>query len=149
MSPELTTAGSSNGRISRAPRHGIRTTQIRLTLTLAGVVGVFIVSSAAIRICRTGTAGAEPCFSCWYDAKFMMANIIRKKPANWFSCEKKYVAAPNATTIDSNRAVRLPNNDAAMYRNLRNVCKNYAAFGVRRFLVARAVENPAATPSGP
>jgi len=40
MSPELTTAGSSNGGISRAPRHGIRTTQIRLTLTLAGVVGV-------------------------------------------------------------------------------------------------------------
>lgn len=39
------------------------------------------------------------------------------------------------------------NNDAAMYRNLRNVCKNYAALGVPRFLVARAVENPAALES--
>jgi hypothetical protein len=30
-----------------------------------------------------------------------------------------------------------------MYRNLRSVCKNYEMFGVRRFLVARAIENRA------
>jgi hypothetical protein len=32
-------------------------------------------------------------------------------------------------------------NDAAMYRNLQSVCRNYAALGVRRFLVARAIED--------
>ena len=35
-------------------------------------------------------------------------------------------------------------NDAVMYRNLHCVCKNYAALGIRRFLVARAIENRAA-----
>jgi len=34
-------------------------------------------------------------------------------------------------------------NDAAMYRNLQSVCKNYASLGVRRFLVARAIEDRA------
>jgi hypothetical protein len=34
--------------------------------------------------------------------------------------------------------------DTVMYRNLRSVCKNYASLGVRRFLVARAVEDRAA-----
>jgi ribose 1,5-bisphosphokinase PhnN len=32
-------------------------------------------------------------------------------------------------------------NDVVMYRNLQAVCKNYAALGVRRFLVARAMED--------
>jgi hypothetical protein len=35
-------------------------------------------------------------------------------------------------------------NDAVMYRNLHDVCKNYACLGVGRFLVARAMENHAA-----
>jgi len=30
-----------------------------------------------------------------------------------------------------------------MYDNLRSICKNYAALGVQRFLVARAIENGA------
>lgn len=34
-------------------------------------------------------------------------------------------------------------NDAVMYRNLRSVCRNYAARGVRRFLLARAIEEAA------
>ncbi len=34
-------------------------------------------------------------------------------------------------------------NDGVMYDNLRSVCKNYAALGVRRFLVARAMEDSA------
>jgi hypothetical protein len=33
--------------------------------------------------------------------------------------------------------------DVVMYRNLRCVCKNYATLGVRRFLVARAIEDRA------
>ena len=35
-------------------------------------------------------------------------------------------------------------NRVVMYRNLRCVCKNYASLGVRRFLVARAIEDHAA-----
>jgi hypothetical protein len=31
--------------------------------------------------------------------------------------------------------------DDAMYENLRSICGNYAARGVRKFLVARAIEN--------
>jgi hypothetical protein len=34
--------------------------------------------------------------------------------------------------------------DVVMYRNLHSVCKNYASLGVRRFLVARAIEDCAA-----
>lgn len=34
-------------------------------------------------------------------------------------------------------------NDAVMYDNLRSVCQNYAALGVRRFLLARAIEERA------
>src|ERR1700685_1481336 len=34
-------------------------------------------------------------------------------------------------------------NDVVMYRNLQDVCKNYASLGVRRFLVARAIEDRA------
>ncbi len=33
--------------------------------------------------------------------------------------------------------------DAVMYNNLRSICSNYAALGVQRFLVARAIENDA------
>src|SRR5215467_7239666 len=33
--------------------------------------------------------------------------------------------------------------DGAMFSNLRSVCENYAALGVRRFLVARAIETQA------
>ena len=34
-------------------------------------------------------------------------------------------------------------NDEVMYRNLRSVCNNYAALGVMRFLLARALKNRA------
>jgi hypothetical protein len=34
-------------------------------------------------------------------------------------------------------------NDGAMYKNLRSICGNYAALGVQRFLVARAIEGEA------
>lgn len=34
-------------------------------------------------------------------------------------------------------------NDRAMYSNLRCVCENYAALGVQRFLLARAIEDRA------
>jgi hypothetical protein len=33
--------------------------------------------------------------------------------------------------------------DAVMYGNLRSVCKNYAALGIQRFLLARAIEDRA------
>ena len=34
-------------------------------------------------------------------------------------------------------------NDDVMYRNLRSVCENYASIGVRRLLLARAIEDRA------
>ena len=34
-------------------------------------------------------------------------------------------------------------NDGVMYDNLRSICRNYAALGVRRFAVARAIEDDA------
>lgn len=34
-------------------------------------------------------------------------------------------------------------NDSVMYRNLASVCKNYASLGVRRVLLARAIESRA------
>src|SRR5277367_5702185 len=34
-------------------------------------------------------------------------------------------------------------NDGVMYRNLQSVCENYTSLGVRKFLLARAVENHA------
>ena len=34
-------------------------------------------------------------------------------------------------------------NDGMMYSNLRSVCRNYAALGVQRFLLARAIEDRA------
>jgi hypothetical protein len=36
-----------------------------------------------------------------------------------------------------------PRDDGAMYSNLRSVCKNYAALGVQRFLLARLIEDRA------
>jgi len=36
-----------------------------------------------------------------------------------------------------------PSNDGVMYRNLQSVCENYASLGVRRLVLARAVENHA------
>src|SRR6202165_5055057 len=34
-----------------------------------------------------------------------------------------------------------PSNDGVMYRNLQSVCENYASLGVRRLLLARAIED--------
>jgi len=51
-----------------------------------------------------------------------------------------------AIDLDAFGLAHLPSgvsNDVVMYRNLQDVCKNYAALGVRRFLVARAIENRA------
>ena len=44
--------------------------------------------------------------------------------------------------IRGTRASAAPSDDV-MYDNLRSVCGNYAALGVERFLVARALENGA------
>jgi hypothetical protein len=49
-----------------------------------------------------------------------------------------------AIDVDALGLAHLPSgasNDAVMYVNLRSVCKNYAALGVRRFLLARAIED--------
>lgn len=49
-----------------------------------------------------------------------------------------------AIDVDSLGLVHLPSaasSDGVMYANLRSVCKNYACLGVRRFLLARALEN--------
>jgi len=51
-----------------------------------------------------------------------------------------------AIDVDALGLARLPSgdrNDAVMYDNLRSVCKNYAALGVQRFLLARALEDRA------
>jgi N-acetyltransferase len=51
-----------------------------------------------------------------------------------------------AIDLDALGLAHLPsaaNNDGVMYRNLESVCKNYASFGVRRILLARAMENRA------
>ena len=49
--------------------------------------------------------------------------------------------------VDTTALAHLPSsaaeNDAIMYKNLRSVCRNYFALGVRRFLLARAIETPA------
>jgi hypothetical protein len=52
-----------------------------------------------------------------------------------------------AIDLDAFGLAHLPSgarNDAVMFRNLQSVCKNYAVLGVRRFLVARAIEDRAA-----
>ena len=51
-----------------------------------------------------------------------------------------------AIDVDSLGLAHLPSgtsSDGVMYENLRSVCKNYAAQGVRRFLLARALEGRA------
>jgi len=51
-----------------------------------------------------------------------------------------------AIDLDAVGLAHLPSatpSDAVMYENLRSVCENYAAHVVRRFLVARAIENEA------
>jgi hypothetical protein len=51
-----------------------------------------------------------------------------------------------AVDLDALGVAHLPSRepgDAVMYANLESVCANYASLGVRRFLVARAVENRA------
>ena len=51
-----------------------------------------------------------------------------------------------AIDLDAFGLAHLPSgasNDVVMYRNLQGVCKNYASVGVRRFLVARAIEDRA------
>ncbi len=51
-----------------------------------------------------------------------------------------------AIDLDALGLAHLPSrarNDGVMYRNLESVFKNYASLGVRRFLLARAMENRA------
>ncbi|MGC2247030.1 MAG: hypothetical protein WA609_10555 [Terriglobales bacterium] len=51
-----------------------------------------------------------------------------------------------AVDVDALGLAQLPSgaaNDAAMYGNLESVCKNYAALGVQRIILARAVETRA------
>ena len=51
-----------------------------------------------------------------------------------------------AIDVDALGLAHLPSgasSDAVMYGNLRSVCKNYAALGVERFLLARAMEDRA------
>jgi len=49
-----------------------------------------------------------------------------------------------AIDLDALGLAHLPSsasNDGVMYSNLQSVCKNYSSLGVRRFLVARAMED--------
>jgi hypothetical protein len=51
-----------------------------------------------------------------------------------------------AIDLDALALAHLPfatGNDGVMYRNLECVCKNYASLGVKRLLLARAMEGPA------
>jgi len=51
-----------------------------------------------------------------------------------------------AIDLDTLGIAHLPSasgNDGVMYRNLQSVCENYASLGVRRLMLARAVENHA------
>jgi hypothetical protein len=51
-----------------------------------------------------------------------------------------------AIDLDAFGLAHLPSgarSDGVMYDNLRSICGNYAAFGVQRFLVARAIEDSA------
>ena len=51
-----------------------------------------------------------------------------------------------ALDLDGFGLAHLPSgesNDVLMYRNLQSACRNYASLGVRRFLVARAIEDRA------
>jgi len=49
-----------------------------------------------------------------------------------------------AIDLDALGLAHLPSaarSDGVMYDNLRSICRNYAAWGVQRFLVARAIED--------
>jgi len=51
-----------------------------------------------------------------------------------------------AIDLDAIGLAHLPSStssDGVMYDNLRSICRNYAAVGVQRFLVARAIEDDA------
>ena len=51
-----------------------------------------------------------------------------------------------AIDLDALGLAHLPSiarSDGVMYNNLRSICENYAALGVHRFLVARAIEESA------
>jgi hypothetical protein len=51
-----------------------------------------------------------------------------------------------AIDLDAFGLAHLPSaahSDGVMYENLRSICRNYAALGVQRFLVARAIEDSA------
>lgn len=51
-----------------------------------------------------------------------------------------------AIDLDALALAHLPSaapSDGVMYDNLRSICRNYAALGVQRFLVARAIEDSA------
>ena len=51
-----------------------------------------------------------------------------------------------AIDLDALGLAHLPSaarSDGVMYDNLRSICRNYAALGVQRFLVARAIEDGA------
>jgi hypothetical protein len=51
-----------------------------------------------------------------------------------------------AIDLDAFGLAHLPSaasSDCVMYDNLRSICRNYAALGVQRFLVARAIEDSA------
>ena len=51
-----------------------------------------------------------------------------------------------AIDLDALGLARLPSaagSDGVMYRNLQSVCENYASLGVRRLLLARAIEDRA------
>lgn len=51
--------------------------------------------------------------------------------------------APGVAHLPGSAGASTTPSDAVMYDNLRSICGNYAALGVRRFVVARAVEDPA------
>ncbi len=58
--------------------------------------------------------------------------------------QRKIVHA--AIDLDALGLAHLPSaalSDGVMYDNLRSICRNYAALGVQRFLVARAIEDSA------
>jgi hypothetical protein len=58
--------------------------------------------------------------------------------------QRKIVHA--AIDLDALALAHLPSaapSDGVMYDNLRSICRNYAALGVQRFLVARAIEDSA------
>ena len=50
-------------------------------------------------------------------------------------------AAIDLDALGLSHLTSAPRNEEVMYSNLRSVCDNYAALGVSRFLLARAVEN--------